>query len=65
MVTIFSCLRRSHLSLQSPSERSVELVDELHSSSSDLRSGNLSCCSETYPTVVTQVLTQTSVLNSL
>lgn len=52
----------SHLSLLSPSERSVELVDELYSSSSDLRSGSLSCCKETHPTAV---LKQISVLNSL
>ena len=36
--------------LQSPSERSVELVDELHSSSSDLCSCNLSCCNEAWTT---------------
>lgn len=55
----------SHLSLQSPSERSVELVDELYSSSSDLCSSTLSCCNEAYSTVVTDDLTQTFDLNSL
>lgn len=37
----------ARLSLQSPSERSVELADELYSSSSDFCSTDLSCCDKT------------------